>query len=117
MDHWNELLDLRQWKNLLENSSKNKPVIVFKHSTRCSISQMALDRWNRGWKSEWNDQAEIWYLDLISHRDISNAIAADTGVVHESPQALLLEDGKVSLVETHQAIRAEHFIGALSSKN
>jgi bacillithiol system protein YtxJ len=117
MEPWNELLDLRQWKNLLEHGSKEKPVVVFKHSTRCSISQMALDRWDRGWKSAWNEQIDIWYLDLIQHRDISNAIAEDTGVVHESPQALLLENGKVTLVETHQAIRPEHFFEALVAKS
>jgi bacillithiol system protein YtxJ len=78
---------------------------------------MALDRFNRNWTAEDKDQFDPFYLDLIAHRDVSNAIAADTGVEHQSPQVLLIENGKVVFSETHQAIRLEHFREKAAAKN
>jgi bacillithiol system protein YtxJ len=108
MNFWKNLSSLPEWKSALEMSSE-KPVLVLKHSTRCSISVMALDRFNRNWKPEDADLFTPLYLDLLSYREISNAIAEDTGVEHQSPQAILLKDGIVVLSETHQAIRIEDF--------
>ena len=108
MNFWKNLSSLPEWKSALESSSQ-KPVLVLKHSTRCSISVMALDRFNRNWKPEDAELFTPLYLDLLSYREISNAIAADTGVEHQSPQAILLKDGIAILSETHQAIRIEDF--------
>ena len=109
MNFWNHLESLSRWEELLE-ASKQKPVLVFKHSTRCSISVMALDRLNRSWKPGTEESFSPWYLDLLNFREISNRIAADTGVEHQSPQLLLLKDGKCVKAESHQAIRLEEFI-------
>lgn len=108
MENWKPLESLSQWQEARKLSFE-KPVLVFKHSTRCSISQMALDRWNRSWKSDDSGKMEAYYLDLLNHRDISNAIAEETGVEHQSPQAILLVNGEPVLSETHQAIRLENF--------
>jgi bacillithiol system protein YtxJ len=108
MENWKPLESLAQWQEIRQLSFE-KPVLVFKHSTRCSISQMALDRWNRSWKSEDGKQMDAFYLDLLNHRDVSNAIASDTGVEHQSPQAILLVKGEPVLSETHQSIRLENF--------
>jgi bacillithiol system protein YtxJ len=108
MNFWKNLSSLPEWKSAIEMSSE-KPVLVLKHSTRCSISVMALDRFNRNWKPEDAELFTPLYLDLLSYREISNAIAADTGVEHQSPQAILLKDGIAVLSETHQAIRIENF--------
>lgn len=109
MNFWNKLESLSSWEELLEGS-KQKPVLVFKHSTRCSISVMALDRINRSWKEETGKHFSAWYLDLLNYREISSRIAIDTGVEHQSPQLLLLKDGKCMKAESHQAIRLEDFI-------
>ncbi len=110
MNFWKNLETETQWKEIIEQS-RQQPVLVFKHSTRCSISVMALDRINRSWKPENGNSISAWYLDLLNYREISNQIAADTGVEHQSPQLLMIKDGKCVKSETHQAIRLEEFIG------
>lgn len=109
MNFWNKLESLSAWEELLE-ASRQHPVLVFKHSTRCSISVMALDRINRSWKPGTEEHFSAWYLDLLNYREISNRIAADTGIEHQSPQLLLLKDGKCLKAESHQAIRLEEFL-------
>lgn len=81
--------------------SHEKPQLIFKHSTRCSISSMAKDRLEREWNLE---NVEPWYLDLIAYRNISNAITSQLGVHHESPQAILLKDGIVVYDDSHNSI-------------
>jgi bacillithiol system protein YtxJ len=109
MNNWNQLDSLSRWEELLE-ASNNQPILVFKHSTRCSISVMALDRINRNWQPEMEKHLSIWYLDLLNFREISNRIASDTGVEHQSPQLLLLKGGQCIKAESHQAIRLEDFV-------
>ncbi len=82
------------------------PVLLFKHSTRCSISSMALSSFNREWQLS-EDKCLIYYLDILKFRDISNEIARLTGVIHQSPQAILLS-GKIAIYSaSHGAIDAE----------
>ena len=69
--NWNQLNSLEQWNAMLESEEK---FIVFKHSTRCSISRTALSRFERDWVS--SSAVKPYYLDLLEHRNISNAIAA-----------------------------------------
>ena len=109
MNFWNHLESQAQWEDLIEKS-KQIPVLVLKHSTRCSISVMALDRLNRGWKAGMENRISPWYLDLLNFREISNRIAADTGVEHQSPQLLLLKDGRCIKAESHQAVRLDPFL-------
>ncbi len=80
------------------------PCLILKHSTRCPISTMAKNRLEMGWDLE-EDQVEAYYLDLIAHRDVSNHIASEFGVQHESPQALLIEEGKCTYNASHLNIR------------
>lgn len=97
------------WKNLTEEqqiaqvveASRERPQMIFKHSTRCSISSMAKSRLEREWDLE---NVEPWYLDLVAYRNVSNAIASQLGVHHESPQAILIKDGKVVHDSSHNAI-------------
>ena len=102
------------WKNLVEVEeldrliilSNTTPVLLFKHSTRCSVSLMA----KRSLESEWNFSAEQivpYYLDLITYRSISNRISEVFNVTHESPQAILLKNGKVLYHASHSEISAE----------
>ncbi|MCF8409066.1 MAG: bacillithiol system redox-active protein YtxJ [Crocinitomicaceae bacterium] len=91
--------------------SFQKPVILFKHSTRCSISSMALSRFEREWDS--NLHVELFYLDLIAFRELSNEIARFLNVEHQSPQVLLLKNGEVIYIASHNGISAQEIKSAL----
>jgi bacillithiol system protein YtxJ len=98
-----------QWKNLtseqdLKNAitlSNEKPVLLFKHSTRCSISKTTLDRLERNWKEADAEKITPYYLDLLEHRSVSNAIATQLNIEHESPQALVVYKNKVVYHASH----------------
>lgn len=102
---WHELTQLSELDGWFERSYK-QPVLFFKHSTRCSISAAALGRMQRG-SHQIPEEFEVVYLDLIAHRDISNALAERTGVVHESPQLLLVQEGKCVFDASHFDVRPE----------
>ena len=92
--------------DLDEALKSESPVMLFKHSTRCPISTFADDNYKK-FVDESNSDVLFTHLDLIAHRDVSNAIAERTGVTHQSPQAILLVDGKVTWQATHTAITVE----------
>ncbi len=107
---WNTLQSANQLELICEESKTN-PILIFKHSTRCSISRMALDRLER----TWNERAgaiKPYYLDLIAYRGISNQVAALFDVEHESPQVLLIRDGKAVYDGSHFEISLENILGA-----
>lgn len=101
---WIELNDLGQL-NEISSISAEKPVAIFKHSTRCSISRMALKQFENEFNS--SDKVTLYFLDLISHRDVSNEIASRFGVAHQSPQLILIKDGKAVYNVSHNEIDAE----------
>ena len=88
----------------IKKTSFDKPVMLFKHSTTCSISATALNRLERSWKPEEMTGIDPYYLDLLNHRDISQTIAKTFDVVHESPQILLIKDGKCVYHNSHLGI-------------
>lgn len=100
--HWIELTELATWKAIIEESFQ-KPILLFKHSTRCGISHMALERLEEQWKSNPLPVKPV-FLDLISHRVVSQQIAADMGVLHQSPQVLVLWQGECVFTTSHNAI-------------
>lgn len=102
--NWNELTDLVQLKEIIAISNE-KPVAIFKHSTRCSVSRMALKQFENEFNS--SDKVTPYFLDLIAHRDISNEIANRFGVTHQSPQLILIKNGKAIYNVSHSDIDAE----------
>ncbi len=88
----------------IKEKSKIKPQVIFKHSTRCAISNMAKNRLER---SEAPSDVDFYYLDLISHRNISNKLSEDFDVWHESPQVLIIVNGACVYDESHTAIRMD----------
>ncbi|MFV8466919.1 bacillithiol system redox-active protein YtxJ [Flavobacterium sp. LB1P62] len=102
--NWNELTDLGQLNEIIFISNE-KPVAIFKHSTRCSVSRMALKQFENEFNSA--DKVTPYFLDLIAHRDISNAIADQFGVTHQSPQLIVIKDGKAVYNVSHSDIDAE----------
>lgn len=97
---WIRLEELSQIDTIIEES-KQAPVVIFKHSIRCSISSMAINRIERSWKA---DHTKAYYLDLINYRDISNKVAEVFGIQHQSPQILVIENGKCIYDDSHMAI-------------
>ena len=96
-------LDKMEQFDEIDLISQTKPVVIFKHSTRCSISRMALKQF----ETEFNFPKEKidWYLlDLLNHRDLSNEIASRYHVVHQSPQIVVIRNGKAVFNESHENI-------------
>lgn len=102
---WQTLKSVDDLKQAIA-ASHESPVLLFKHSTRCSISSSALNRLERNWDNE-AVNVQPFYLDLIEHRDISAAIASQTGIIHQSPQAILLKNGKAVHSSSHMDISFE----------
>ncbi|MCV9929156.1 bacillithiol system redox-active protein YtxJ [Flavobacterium sp. LS1R49] len=102
--NWIPLTSLDQLDEIV-TESKDKPILIFKHSTRCSISRMAL----KGFEKEFDldNKVKAYFLDLIAHRDVSNEIASRFNVVHQSPQLLLIKDGKSIYDVSHSDIDAD----------
>ena len=88
--------------------------VIFKHSTRCSISSMAKRNFEISWDAIPADTS-LYFLDLINYRDISALVAETFGVQHESPQVLLIKDGECILDASHSDISAEEIAESISS--
>lgn len=101
--NWNKLTQAGQLEEI-KSQSMEKPVLIFKHSTRCSISSMSLDRLLRNWKNEDQEKITPYYLDLIAYRSISDQIEKVFGVPHESPQAIIIKNGKAVYDNSHFGI-------------
>ena len=96
--------------------SFEKPVVLFKHSTRCPVSTFAFNRLREGWK-ELGDKVQLYYLDLIAYRAISNQIASAYRVTHQSPQILLILNGKCIMDCSHESVSVQEIEAALASQD
>jgi bacillithiol system protein YtxJ len=85
---------------------------IFKHSTRCSISMMVKKRFELDWAKLPSD-LPLYFLDLIQHRDLSNQVAKDFQVHHESPQLLLIKDGECILDLSHGEVSVDEALSVL----
>jgi len=108
---WISLISSAQLADIKEKS-KNKAQLIFKHSTRCSISSMAKNRLERETPPE---NVDFYYLDLISYRELSTKIAEEFSVFHESPQVILIKNGECSYDESHSGINMDDIIEQASS--
>ena len=88
---------------VIKEKSKVRPQVIFKHSTTCGISRMVMNRFNEGYDMP-KDSLELHYLDLHQYRSVSNETSSIFGVVHESPQLLVIKNGEVVAHESHGAI-------------
>jgi bacillithiol system protein YtxJ len=104
--NWIHLNDEQQLKEIISNSHQ-RPQVIFKHSTRCSISSVALQRLQKTTQPQYID---FYLLDLIKQRSISNAIAEVFSVHHESPQVLLIRDGICIYDESHLSISMDQIL-------
>lgn len=99
---WIPLNELQQL-NQIESKSATKTQVIFKHSTRCGISRMVMNQFTDAYQFT-EKNLDLYYLDLLNYRDISNEIAAKFQVMHESPQLLVIKNGVVVAHDSHGAI-------------
>ena len=100
--------------NLLSEQSKIKAIVLFKHSTRCSVSAMVLGRLERSWKLS-HKEVPTYLLDLLKFRDVSNKIADVYGIPHESPQVFVIKNGKCVYAASHTDISTSDIESAINS--
>lgn len=104
--NWVRLTDVSVLNDLIQKESFEKPVVFFKHSTRCSISSMALSRLESDWDIPAEDVIPV-YLDLIAYRNLSDKLASDLKITHQSPQILMVKDGVCIYNASHSQIYVE----------
>ena len=101
-----------QWKNLTdidqlnEIKKDNGYSVIFKHSTRCSISAKALAGFEKDWKMS-DEACDLYFVDLLAFRPVSNKVAERIGVAHQSPQVIVIHKGQAVYSRSHQAISAK----------
>jgi len=105
--NWSSLTSTAQLEEIVEES-KNAPVVIFKHSTSCSISATAKSRLERQIQNNADlENVKFYYLDLLSYRPVSNEVAEVFQVRHESPQLLLIQDGMCTYDASHLGINID----------
>jgi len=103
---WIPLTSEAQLPDIISKSN-SKPQVIFKHSTRCSISSVAMQRLKKGQLPE---DLDFYYLDLLSYRSLSAKIAEQFSVQHESPQILVIRNGACTYDESHMSISVDDII-------
>lgn len=98
---WQPLSDVSQL-DVIAEKSKGKTQLIFKHSTRCGISSMVMKQFVSAYDIDNN--ADLYYLDLLSYRDVSNEVGYKFQVMHQSPQLLVIKNGVVVAHASHGAI-------------
>lgn len=101
--NWIPLTNLEQLKSIGDAEGYS---VIFKHSTRCSVSMMAKKRFEHDWDVI-PEGTSMYFLDLISNREVSNTIAQKFSVHHESPQLLLIKNGECIYETSHGEISAD----------
>ncbi|GAA3998408.1 bacillithiol system redox-active protein YtxJ [Hymenobacter fastidiosus] len=101
---WQPLTQVEQLTDIVQESHE-QPVLIFKHSTTCSISAAAKSKLERQWPDANLSDVKIYYLDLLRFRPISAEIASTFGIRHESPQLLLIHNGECRYDASHMGIR------------
>jgi bacillithiol system protein YtxJ len=113
---WIEIKSELDLNKVIENSFQCEfGVAIFKHSTRCSISSVAKMRLTSFWDFE--EKLPLYYLDLITYRNISDLIAKKFDVMHESPQLIVLKNGTHIYDSSHMEISVKNLRTALEIKN
>ena len=99
--NWIPLTSVEQIADVKE-ASKSGNAAVFKHSTRCIISRTVLQNFEGDYPSDVD--LKLYFIDLLNYREVSNAIAEEFGVIHQSPQFILIKNEKAVLNASHHGI-------------
>ena len=109
--NWIPLTQVEQIEEIKERS-KLVPQMIYKHSTRCGTSSIVKRRLEKNQPPVF---IEFYFLDLIKYRAISNKIADEFKVHHESPQVLLIRNGECVYEESHMGIRMEEMVNLVGN--
>ena len=112
--NWVSLTEISQLTTLISQSSI-KPILIFKHSTRCGVSRMALKSFEKSYDLD-ESVLEMCFLDLISYRDLSNEISSQLNVHHQSPQVLVVKNGQLVYHDSHYQISLQKIKEVLDLK-
>ena len=110
--NWIALTSIEQLETLILQSSV-KPALIFKHSTRCGISRMALKSFERDCDLN-EENIDLYFLDLLNYRNISNTISVDLNIQHQSPQAIVVKNKQVIYHDSHYQISIDAVKKALN---
>ncbi|MBH5318648.1 bacillithiol system redox-active protein YtxJ [Paenibacillus sp. GSMTC-2017] len=109
---YREITSIDEWNSALQQS-ETKPVVVFKHSTTCPVSSNAHTEFNNYLEGTPRKDIDFLFVKVIESRPISNQIAEDTGVKHESPQIIFIEKGTKVWTASHWSITKAHISAVL----
>ena len=110
---WQQLENVEEYRHAVDRSYE-KPILFFKHSTTCFISKAVKKNLEKQInQSEDKEKVDLYYLDLLHFRPISNLMANDLNVTHQSPQAILIQNGEVKYNASHENIDFQNVILAL----
>lgn len=113
-ENWSNLTNISELDKV-DQLSNDRPIILFKHSVTCGISSGAKYRLESDWDGLSHD-VYFYYLDLLSHRNISNAIAERYNVAHQSPQILIIRNGHSIYDTSHHRISISDINDALAQR-
>lgn len=108
-----QILEQTAQLEAIDRESEARPVAIFKHSTSCGISHHVKDGLMQAWDFA-PDEIGVYYLDLLQYRPVSNAVMTHYGVQHQSPQLLLIKNGKAVYHASHQAVSVPELRKALA---
>jgi len=100
--NWITFTNLNQLGTIIEES-KNVPILIFKHSTRCGISRFVLKNFEREYDIP-SHKLQLYFLDLIAYREISNEVANKFQIRHQSPQIIVIQNGEMIYNTSHNQI-------------
>lgn len=110
--NWKQLTESNTLDKLIQDSI-NQVIIIFKHSTRCHISAMVKDRLERKWSDDFRD-IDVYFLDLIKYRNLSNQIAETFKIEHQSPQLLIISNKNCIYNGSHTEISVDEIQNQLT---
>lgn len=114
--NWIEIKSELDLNKIVEESFQDRlGVAIFKHSTRCSISSVAKMRLSSFWN--FNEELPLYYIDIIAFREISNLVGEKFSIQHESPQLMIIKEGRCIYDASHLAISVKSLRSKLDVKN
>ncbi|BAP31585.1 hypothetical cytosolic protein [Chryseobacterium sp. StRB126] len=105
---WQNIKSEEDLEKAIESSYQHK-IAIFKHSTSCFISKTVLRNFEKEVENS-DQEVQVYFLDLLAHRPLSNKIAEDFGIRHESPQLIVIENGKPVNSASHQDISLSQIV-------
>lgn len=112
-EFWRKLESSEDLQSAIEKSSE-KIIVIFKHSTRCIISKTVLRNFEKEIEQNQNNDIEFYYLDLLNYRNISNEIAENLHVTHQSPQVIVIKNQQAIYNVSHDGISLESILNNIS---